>query len=242
MLPSDWISQDNGRTRAASNGVEIIPAVLPTDRDAFFALADSVRPFAQTVQIDIMDGVFAQGLSWPLRIEDFDGLRLPYADEIFWEVHLMVKEPRALGELFIHAGAKRVIAHIEAFENADAARTVFDVWHGLGAQVGASLLLQTPISAMEEIAHDVEVVLVMGIEEIGAQGHPFEPRTVARVRELRNHFPHTTIAVDGGVNMQNAPELASAGANRLCVGSAIMNTSDPRAAYDAMVQVVAKIS
>ena len=220
---------------------EIIPAVMPVDRGALATLADVVRPFAQTVQLDIMDGVFVQGTSWPLAKGDFEGLRLPYAEEIFWEVHLMVKDPSALGGMFIQAGARRVIAHIEAFTDIDAAREAFGSWQKGGVQAGVSLLLDTPISALEELIHDVEVVQVMGIQEIGAQGRPFDLRAMVRVRELRNRFPQAIISVDGGVNVQNASQLAMSGANRLCVGSAILKANDPRAAYEGIVRAVANV-
>jgi ribulose-phosphate 3-epimerase len=213
---------------------EIIPAIMPTNRDELFELAEQVSIFANAVQLDVMDGAFAHGISWPLKTEDFVDLSLPYSEKIVWEVHLMVKNPYELGELFIKAGAKRIIAHMEVFKNSDEAREAFDVWHSAGAQVGASILLDTPISVIEDVVYDVEVVQIMGIAEIGAQGHPFEERAIARVQELHNRFPQIKIAVDGGIKKENASELVSAGATRLCVGSAIMKTTDPKLAYEEL--------
>ena len=70
----------------------------------------------------------------------------------------------------------------------------------------------------------------MGIERIGFQGEPFDHRVVQKIKALRAHFPHVTISVDGGVSLQTVPELVAAGANRLVVGSAIMNQPDIDAA------------
>lgn len=224
---------------------EVVPAVMPKNRAELLALADVVKPFAKTVQLDIVDGVFDDDLTWPYTApgiaEDFSDLTLPYSDLIFWEVDLMVKEPKELSLKLIRAGARRVTAHIEAFRNIDEARDAFESWHSAGAQAGVSLLLDTPISAIEELFYDVEVIQIMGIAEIGAQGHPFDPRAVVRVRELRNNFSQAVITVDGGVNVIHAQELIAAGANRVVVGSAIMKVSDPKAAYDEIVAAVSSI-
>ena len=205
------------------------------------ALADKLKPFASILQLDIMDGVFAAGISWPLMPDDFEGLALPHAEEIFWEVHLMAKEPLELGLNFIRAKARRIIGHVEALGDENAARDICDSWHGAGAEVGLSLLLETPISAIENLVHDVDEVQVMSIAAIGAQGRPFDVRAVARVRELRNRFPHIRIAVDGGVNAVHARELVEAGADRLCVGAAIMRAPDPKAAYDEIVRAAGHV-
>ncbi len=223
--------------------VEIIPAVLSRSREEIHKVAQSVVPFAQSVQLDVVDGLFNSNLTWPYEnagviAEGFDELALPSLAELFWEVHLMTQKPQALGEKFIAMGAKRIIGHIEALGNADIAREVFDAWHAAGAQVGISLLLDTPISAIEELIHDVEVVQVMSIAQIGVQGYTFDARAVVRITELRNRYPRIVIAVDGGVNAANAPELVAAGANRLCVGSAILKAEDPHAAYNEILRAI----
>ena len=226
--------------------VETIPALLSRSREEIHKAAQSVLPFALTVQLDVVDGLFNNNLTWPYEstglIEaGFDELALPSLTELYWEVHLMTQMPQALGEKFIAMGAKRIIAHIEALGNADVARDTFDVWHAAGAHVGVSLLLDTPISAIEELVHDVEVVQVMSIAQIGVQGYTFDARATVRITELRNRYPHIVIAVDGGVNAANAPELVAAGANRLCVGSAILKAEDPRAAYDEIARAASTV-
>lgn len=225
-----------------AGAVEIIPAILARNRNELLSLVARVEPFAKTVQLDVVDGIFDNDISWPYTnvgtLEEFSGFRLPHLQKIFWEVDLMTKDPRELGERFVVAGASRVIAHIEAFEHADRAREVFETWHVAGAQAGVSLLLDTPIAAIEDILFDVEVVQIMGIAEIGAQGLPFDERVIVRVRELRERAPQTIIAVDGGINVEHAKELVRAGANRLAVGSAIIKSDDPHAAYRELCAAV----
>lgn len=222
--------------------IDIIPALLVKSREELMALASRVEPFAETVQLDVVDGVFDDDLSWPYAspgvLEDFSDFRLPYPEKIFWEADLMVKDPRGIGLALVHAGASRVIAHVEAFSNADEARSVFEEWQKEGAQAGVSLLLQTPPSAIDDIFHDVQMIQVMGIAEIGAQGHRFDERAGARVSELRARYPEVVIAVDGGVTVEHAAALAHAGANRLVVGSAIIKSDNPKAAYEELCRIV----
>ena len=74
----------------------------------------------------------------------------------------------------------------------------------------------------------------MGIAEIGEQGHTFDERSIERVSELRDAYPNVPISVDGGVDKGNAGALVAAGASRLAVGSAIWNSGDPAAAFEAL--------
>ena len=225
--------------------IEIIPAVLVKSREELFSVSKKLQPFATALQLDVVDGVFDDDIAWPYiapnMLDDISNVRLPHADELFWEADLMVKNPRTLGEQLIGIGVRRIIAHIEAFTDDDAAREAFEVWGHAGARVGVSIRLETPIAAVEGVFYDVEMIQVMGIAEIGAQGHAFDERALVRVRELRNRFPQAIISVDGGVNATNATALVVAGANRLVVGSAILKANDPRAAYEEMVKTVAKI-
>lgn len=218
---------------------EIVPAVLPKSREELYALTERIEMFAESVQFDIVDGVFDDDISWPFTapgiMEDISTFRLPYLEKILWEADLMVKEPRAIGHALIRAGASRIIAHIEAFQDVAEARSTFEDWQKAGAQAGVSLLLDTPISAIEELFYDVQVIQIMGIANIGAQGLPFDSRAVSRVHELRNRFPQAVIDVDGGINLSHVKELIVAGANRLIVGSAIMKAHDPEAAYKEIV-------
>ncbi len=229
---------------AALAAVAIVPAIMPKDRNELHLLADLLHPFAQSIQLDVADGLLTPETTWPFiapgQAEHLGELPLPFASDLVWEAHLMTKQPQALGEQLIDAGVKRVIAHIESCGSVEKARAIFESWHTRGAEVGISLLLDTPISAIEDLIHDVEFVQVMSIAEIGAQGHPFDPRTMVRVRELRNRYPHIVITVDGGVNIHNAPDLVAAGANRLCVGSAIVRAEDPLTAYEELMHIVSR--
>lgn len=254
----------------------VLPAVMP---DSFESLEGSVALFdthVPWVQLDIMDGVFVPAISWPFievdsgppfaegfggaQQQTADSVRLPTTKELAYEVHLMVQDPCDIGNAFIAAGAKRVIAHIESFgdtvdsinevnseqftvDSTKRARECFAQWKKRGAQVGVSLLLETPLEAVYPLieSKDVSVVQVMSITPIGVQGSVFDERAVERVHTLKERYPNLVIAVDGGVSAQTLPDLAHAGATHFGVGSAIVKADDPIAAYRTLVHTVEHI-
>jgi ribulose-phosphate 3-epimerase len=112
---------------------------------------------------------------------------------------------------------------------------MFAEWKAAGAkEVGVSLLLDTPLSTIEEYADMLDVVQLMSIAKVGAQGQPFDESIFSRIEELHAMYPDMMVAVDGGVAESNVEALTRAGANRLCVGSAISKAESPAAAYAAI--------
>lgn len=219
------------------------PHVLPTntcppDITEMERRTSEFLEFATDVQLDIADGVFAPVVSWPYRAGQLDRLeqapltQLPFADRLAYEVHMMVQHPAKIGETLVHMGARRLLPHIEALSDAVAARAMFASWRAAGArEIGLSILIDTPLEAIDEIVADIDVVQVMSIAKIGAQGEPFDDRALQRVEELHAKYPNLMVAVDGGISEANIDSLVRAGANRLCVGSAISKAENPALAF-----------
>ena len=212
---------------------EILPAVMPKTFDDLERQVECVLPFTTAIQIDVMDGVFVGKRSWPFTTGEVPEV-LPNAEEIFYEVHLMIDNPYDIGAAFISVGAKRIIAHIEVFDDVAAARACLCSWRALGAEVGISLLLDTPLERITPLLDEkiVDMVQVMSIAQIGVQGNPFDERAYSRLEELRLAYPWLMLAVDGGVSETNIRALKEAGASHFGVGSAILNARDPQAAYE----------
>ena len=224
------------------------PHILPTntcppDLIELEKRTAAILDFAPEIQLDSADGIFAPVTSWPylegqwhmLEAMVENGEKLPHADRIVYEAHLMVQEPRAIGTLFARIGCARILPHIETLTDRDAARALFDEWKTAGAkEVGVSLLLDTPLSSLEPYADMCDAVQLMSIAKVGAQGQPFDESIFSRIEELRAMYPDMMVAVDGGVAESNVEALTRAGANRLCVGSAISKAADPAAAYAAI--------
>lgn len=219
--------------------VQVLPAVMPgsyAELEDWVRVLDGVAPW---VQIDVMDGVFVPAISWPYSSVTstqsiVDSTKLPSTKELSYEVHLMVQEPEAIGRAFVRAGAKRIVVHVESFADTERARTCLNTVQSNGAEVGIALLLETPLEVVHPFVTEglVSVVQVMSITPIGVQGAPFDERIYERVRTLRARYPLLDISVDGGIKKENAKHVIVAGATQLVVGSAIVKSPDPAAAYE----------
>ncbi|MDO8481777.1 MAG: hypothetical protein Q7S75_01690 [bacterium] len=221
--------------------IEIIPTnTCPPNFAELSSRSKSFAKFAQQVQLDLDDGVFAPEISWPYQngqwteLEDMAvrAQKLPYADILKYEVHLMVEDAFHIGELMARVGCARVIPHIETFENENSAKDAFLAWKTAGAkEVGLAILIDTPLSILDEVISLCDVVQIMSIAKLGYQGAQFDARAISKIQELHAKYPDLTIAVDGGVSESNIADLVRAGARRFGVGSAISRSADPAGAY-----------
>jgi ribulose-phosphate 3-epimerase len=215
--------------------LEIIPTVVPQSLEDVLEARKRYSLFAPSLHIDIADGVFAPNTTWSLR----PGEKLPDAPAAKYEVHLMVASPLQAGMAFARAGAERVIAHVESFDNVDRARDAFDMWQKAGAkEVGIAVLLTTPLEDLMLYAQLSDFVHVMTIESIGKQGAPFDERSLKRIVDLHTRYPRLTISVDGGGGEKTIVPMKEAGATRFCVGSALAKAKDPAKEYSRLLNVV----
>lgn len=221
------------------------PHVIPTntcppDLEVLARESDTFAKFSTDVQLDIADGAFAPVTSWPytegaITGSDIVHEQLPHADTLTYEVHMMVQDPGPAGELLARMGARRLLPHVETLPDTAVARAMFARWKALGVrEIGLALLIDTPLEAVEPFMGEIDVVQLMSIEKIGAQGQPFDERALQRVEELHAMHPELMVSVDGGISEANIELLVRAGANRLCVGSAISKSEDPVRAFMAL--------
>jgi len=216
---------------------EIIPTIVPTTFEELAAHIERLSTFARTIHIDAADGVFAPNLTWLPR----EGEHLPHP-EIAYEAHLMVSEPLSLGTQFAKAGAKRIIAHLEAFSGGEAIADAFSAWRAAGAsEVGLALLLDTSLERIGPYVAQCDVVHLMTIATIGKQGNPFEPRSIQRVAEFHAQHPTTIISVDGGETIDVVDDLARAGATRFSIGSALSLSTEPAAVYKRLLDAAGAV-
>lgn len=215
-----------------SSEIEILPTSVPRTRDDFLFDARTISTFTNRMHLDVTDGAFTPGFSWPYYERGMLG-EVTFADAppLFIEVHLMVKEPRDIGLRFIDAGARRIIAHKESFSSPGDMQQTLELWRERGAEAGLALLLDTPIHTFAPQAGLCDFVHLMTIASIGTQGIPFDARGIDRVRVIHANFRGLTISVDGGVSEQNIGEMVRSGARRFCVGTAVMKAMEPSAAY-----------
>ena len=192
------------------------PSILAAD---FGELAKQIKLTeengAKYLHLDVMDGAFVPSISFGMPV--IKSLR-KISGQIF-DVHLMIENPDRYLEDFKSAGADIITVHAEASKHLH--RTVTKIKE-LGLRAGVSINPATPLSAIELVLSEVDMVLIMSVNP-GFGGQKFIPFTLDKVRKLREMAPDMNIEVDGGVNKDNAAELVRAGANSLVAGTAVFS-------------------
>ena len=192
------------------------PSILAAD---FGELAKQIKLTeengAKYLHLDVMDGAFVPSISFGMPV--IKSLR-KISGQIF-DVHLMIENPDRYLEDFKSAGADIITVHAEASKHLH--RTVTKIKE-LGLRAGVSINPATPLSAIELVLSEVDMVRIMSVNP-GFGGQKFIPFTLDKVRKLREMAPDMNIEVDGGVNKDNAAELIRAGANILVAGTAVFS-------------------
>lgn len=225
--------------------IEIIPTnTCPVDFPELSRRSDAFRKFATSVHLDIDDAKFAPVLSWPYHVGQWselesmikNGEKLPFADTLYYEAHLMVNEPLQIGSYLARAGCHRIIAHVETFIDARSVKEAFSAWRAAGAaQVGLAVLIDTPLSVLDQYVSQCDEILLMSIPRLGKQGAAFDERIFKRIHGLHEKYNDVIIGIDGGVSESNIVQLVQAGARRFGVGSAITKTPEPSSAYEHLL-------
>jgi ribulose-phosphate 3-epimerase len=218
----------------------IVPAILPVSQEDLEKKLARLRGYVDAVQIDVIDGRFASPACWPysngtheFAAEVEKGETLPYFGEFHFEMDLMVADPDEVTGIWIAAGAERLVLHVESSNYLPRAITDLEVKYGHAKDFASELLsiglginLQSDLSIIEPYLDTADFVQFMGIASIGKQGQPFDEGVVQKIVAFKKKHPTVPIQVDGGVSLRTAPELLSAGVDRLIVGSALWNAPD----------------
>ena len=192
--------------------IKIAPSMLAAD---FANLERDIQMInhseADWFHLDIMDGVFVPNISFGMPVIK----AMAQHTEKILDVHLMIVDPDRYIETFAQIGADVLTVHAEACTHLH--RTIQAIKNA-GMQAGVALNPHTPLSALEDVIADIDVVCVMSVNP-GFGGQEFIQNTYAKVRKLRTmiatHKSATLIEIDGGVNATNCTDLVEAGADVL---------------------------
>ena len=217
--------------------VRIAPSILSAD---FAALGEAVaaveRGGADLIHVDVMDGHFVPNITIGVPVVR----ALKRIARVPLDVHLMIADPDRYIEAFAAAGAAMISVHAEVLPHLH--RTLHAI-KALGAKAGVVLNPSTPVGALEQIAGDVDFVLVMSVNP-GFGGQTFIPRSDTKVREVRAVLERAgnagaPIEIDGGIDADTAPRVVAAGARILGARPAFFHAPDPERATRDLKAVAA---
>ena len=211
--------------------VWVAPSILSAD---FTALGRDIaaveRGGADLIHIDVMDGHFVPNITiGPPVVRAIKKIATRQLD-----VHLMIQDPDRYIDDFVEAGASMISVHVEVLPHLH--RTIGYI-KKRGARAGAVINPSTPVGALEDVARDLDFVLVMSVNP-GFGGQSFIPNSLDKVRRVKALLSSVgsaaQIEIDGGVDGSNVADIVSAGATILVAGNAIFGTPDAEAATRAL--------
>ena len=205
----------------------IAPSILTAD---FSNLSQQIRSIelggADWIHCDIMDGQFVPNITFgPIVVQAVKKItKLPI------DVHLMIKNPDAMIEKFVEAGANWITVHQEEVVHLN--RTLTRI-RELGAKAGVAVNPSTPTSSLLEVVDIVDMILIMSVNP-GFGGQKFISNSLRKIAELNEIRERTSydflIEVDGGVGMNNIKQLSAAGNNVFVIGNSIFSKDNLTAA------------
>ena len=208
-----------------ANPKKIAPSLVSAD---FSKLQEQITLMeeggADLHHVDVMDGHFVPNITF--------GPFIVKAIKKCSNIPLDVED-------FVKAGADYLTVHVEATKHI---HRLLQQIRATGAKVGVSLNPGTPLSSIEEILDDVDMILIMSVNP-GFGGQSFIPQSLDKIRRLRKMLSdrgldHVEIEIDGGVKLENIAEVAAAGVDIFVSGSGIYNAPNPKEMISEMKKVI----
>ena len=206
--------------------VQIIPAIIPESLEEIKEKVGLVSNLVDKVQIDFVDGKYAQTKTWPFNLAEHPGpagMQLPNKDGLVLEADLMIKDPEDWIADFQSIGVRSFVIHFESTKYID--KCIF-LARELGCGVGLAIKPGTDSGVLEEFVDKVDFIQFMGNDRVGYNGVELDRKVLKKIHDFRAKHPFLPIQIDIGVNARTAPELVQAGATALVSGSTVFKEGD----------------
>lgn len=207
---------------------EVIPGILEQEWGNIEKKIEVIKPFAKSVHIDLLDGIFAPNKTWmdPAPFQK-------YAKDVTLEVHMMVDNPVQYIKPFADGGFTRFIGQVEKMPN----QVDFVAKAEQYGEVGLAVDSQTPVDAITVNFEDLDFVFVMTVKA-GFSNQSFLPDMLKKVKEFRKKDKWIPIEVDGGINDKTIVKAKRAGATRFVSTGYVFGSDNPQEKYEHLCSLV----
>ncbi len=207
--------------------IKIFPSILSADLAHLQEEVDAIAPYVDGIQVDVMDGHFVKNLTFGAPVIKC------LKTNLLIDAHLMVTNPADRLEEFLAAGAKHITFHAEAVKDTKDRQNLIAAIRKGGATVGIAMNPDTPVTAIDDVIGEVDLVLVMSVFP-GFSNQKFIADVLEKVRTIRSRFPDLSIQMDGGVDAETAKLCRAAGADNFVSASYIFKAKDRKAAIASL--------
>lgn len=208
---------------------ELVPAILTNDVSDFrikHAELLAIGHYFSKLHVDFIDGEFLPNPT--LMPRDLSFLDSPFQ----LMAHFMAYDPKQYFEAIRKIGFAWALIHYEAFDSDQEILDTIKAGAEMGLGMGLCINPETPLHKCAKILPHVRLVQIMGVHP-GAQGRPFEPSTLEKIKELKSLTRDCVVSIDGGMRLGIANKAEKAGADLIIIGSAILRSSHPKEALEA---------
>lgn len=198
--------------------VLITPSILSADFGKLQEEITSVEPYADWLQVDVMDGHFVPNVSFGVPVLRCIRTSLPL------DIHLIVENPQDRIAEFLALNVSNITFHAEVTDSKER-RNLMEAIRAGGVTAGIAINPETTLDAVLDVLDAVDLLLVMSVEP-GFEGQEFIEGVLPKVKEARRKYPDLMIQMDGGIDAETAPRCIAAGADNLVAGSFIFGSRD----------------